>query len=206
MPALPSSDPKQFVQGAPVLHVPDVKATATFYRDVLGFTWDFGDGHTASGTLTPEHAFADAGTYTVTLTVSDNDGGTHSDALTVIVEPAGLSITAFDVQKGALQRSFVRYLDVTFNQPAELAAMVASVNDANPGNDRVRLLRYDLNGGGPGVPVNLTGKVAAIDSHVCPRSGSRGVRVASGTGVVSCAAPARKWSGSRAVLLATDRG
>jgi predicted enzyme related to lactoylglutathione lyase len=43
MPALPSSNPKQFVQGAPVLHVPDVVATATFYRDVLGFTWDFGD-------------------------------------------------------------------------------------------------------------------------------------------------------------------
>jgi predicted enzyme related to lactoylglutathione lyase len=43
MPALPSSNPKQFVQGAPVLHVPDVVATAEFYRDVLGFTWDFGD-------------------------------------------------------------------------------------------------------------------------------------------------------------------
>lgn len=43
MPALPESNPAQFFQGAPVLHVPDVKATATFYRDVLGFTWDFGD-------------------------------------------------------------------------------------------------------------------------------------------------------------------
>ena len=43
MPALPSSSPRQFVQGAPVLHVPDVVGTATFYRDVLGFTWDFGD-------------------------------------------------------------------------------------------------------------------------------------------------------------------
>ena len=43
MPALPSSNPKQFVQGAPVLHVPDVVATATFYRDALGFTSDFGD-------------------------------------------------------------------------------------------------------------------------------------------------------------------
>lgn len=43
MPALPSSNPAQFVQGAPVLHVQDVKATAEFYRDVLGFTWDFGD-------------------------------------------------------------------------------------------------------------------------------------------------------------------
>jgi predicted enzyme related to lactoylglutathione lyase len=43
MPALPSSNPRQFVQGAPVLHVPDVPATAAFYRDMLGFTWDFGD-------------------------------------------------------------------------------------------------------------------------------------------------------------------
>ena len=43
MPALPSSNPDQFVQGAPVLHVSDVTATASFYRDVLGFAWDFGD-------------------------------------------------------------------------------------------------------------------------------------------------------------------
>ena len=43
MPALPAANPVQFVQGAPVLHVRDVKGTAAFYRDILGFTWDFGD-------------------------------------------------------------------------------------------------------------------------------------------------------------------
>lgn len=43
MPAPPSSNPAQFVQCAPVLHVADVQTTAAFYRDVLGFTWDFGD-------------------------------------------------------------------------------------------------------------------------------------------------------------------
>ncbi len=43
MPERPSSDPRQFIQGAPVLHVPDVLAAAAYYRDVLGFTWDFGD-------------------------------------------------------------------------------------------------------------------------------------------------------------------
>ena len=43
MPERPSSNPRQFVQGAPVLHVPDVVGTAAFYRDVLGFTWDFGN-------------------------------------------------------------------------------------------------------------------------------------------------------------------
>ena len=43
MPNLPRSKPAQFVQGAPVLAVPDVGSTAAYYRDVLGFTWDFGD-------------------------------------------------------------------------------------------------------------------------------------------------------------------
>lgn len=43
MPALPTSNPAQFVQGAPVFHVANVEATAAFYRDVLGFTCDFGN-------------------------------------------------------------------------------------------------------------------------------------------------------------------
>ncbi|MGD0189570.1 MAG: VOC family protein [Rhizomicrobium sp.] len=43
MPAHPTSNPAQFIQGCPVLHVRDVVAIATWFRDVLGFTFDFGD-------------------------------------------------------------------------------------------------------------------------------------------------------------------
>lgn len=43
MPERPTTNPKQFIQGAVVLHVPDVRAAAGFYRDILGFNWDFGD-------------------------------------------------------------------------------------------------------------------------------------------------------------------
>lgn len=43
MPAQPTDHPRQFIQGAPVLQVPDVMATARYYREVLGFTCDFGD-------------------------------------------------------------------------------------------------------------------------------------------------------------------
>ena len=43
MPREPTGSPEQFIQGAPVLQVQDVLATAAFYRDVLGFDWDFGD-------------------------------------------------------------------------------------------------------------------------------------------------------------------
>ena len=43
MPQYPSSNPAQFIQGAPVLHVQDVQAAVRYYRDVLGFVSDFGD-------------------------------------------------------------------------------------------------------------------------------------------------------------------
>jgi catechol 2,3-dioxygenase-like lactoylglutathione lyase family enzyme len=42
MPDHPTSDPEQFYQGAPVLLVPDVPATAAFYRKTLGFRSDPG--------------------------------------------------------------------------------------------------------------------------------------------------------------------
>ena len=42
MPDMPTSKPAQFCQGAPLLLVPDVGATADFYRSVLGFTSDSG--------------------------------------------------------------------------------------------------------------------------------------------------------------------
>jgi VCBS repeat-containing protein len=52
--------------------------------DALTYTWDFGDGATATGAA-PTHAFADSGTYTVTLAVDDGHGNRDSDALVVTV-------------------------------------------------------------------------------------------------------------------------
>jgi len=36
MPDRPTSNPRQFIQGAPVLHVADVTATAAYYRELVG--------------------------------------------------------------------------------------------------------------------------------------------------------------------------
>jgi predicted enzyme related to lactoylglutathione lyase len=49
MPHLPTGNPEQFYQGAPVLAVPDVLATAAFYRTMLAFKSD-------PGAETPEYA------------------------------------------------------------------------------------------------------------------------------------------------------
>jgi uncharacterized membrane protein/PKD repeat protein len=50
--------------------------------------WDFGDGGTADNTLTPLHIYQTPGLYTVTLTITDDDGGTTSDTLLVTINGA----------------------------------------------------------------------------------------------------------------------
>lgn len=54
-------------------------------NDTHMIEWDFDDGGTAVGTLTPTHTFTVPGVYTVTLTVTDDDGGAGSDTLTITV-------------------------------------------------------------------------------------------------------------------------
>ena len=57
--------------------------------------WNFGDGSPeVIGTLTPSHTYAVNGIYTVTLTVTDDDGGVGSDTLTVTVSNVAPTVEA----------------------------------------------------------------------------------------------------------------
>ena len=53
---------------------------------IVTYDWDFGDGTTHGSGATVNHQYASAGLYTVTLTVTDNQGATGSDSPTVTVK------------------------------------------------------------------------------------------------------------------------
>lgn len=55
---------------------------------IVSYTWDFGDGTTSSA-LSPSHVYANVGTYTVRLTVTD-DGGLDDTATTSVQIRANL--------------------------------------------------------------------------------------------------------------------
>jgi PKD repeat protein len=56
--------------------------------------WSFGDGASTTGTLTPTHVYADDGTFTVSLSVTDPGGLTDTDTLFVTLANLPPSITS----------------------------------------------------------------------------------------------------------------
>jgi PKD repeat protein len=57
------------------------------------YAWNFGDGSTAAGTLTPSHTYTNDGTYTVILTVTDANGQSTSDSTTATIAEGPLGVT-----------------------------------------------------------------------------------------------------------------
>ncbi len=80
----PNQDPVARITGTNCadLVCPLTGGTSTDDGTITGYAWTFGDTTTGTG-VSPGHTYSEAGTYTVTLTVTDNNGATGSATTTV---------------------------------------------------------------------------------------------------------------------------
>jgi PKD repeat protein len=64
-------------------------STAVAPKTIVRYEWDFGDGSSivsTAGPMSPAHAYANAGTYTIRLTVFDSAGLSASTTHTLLVQ------------------------------------------------------------------------------------------------------------------------
>lgn len=83
---------------------------------IVSYDWTFGDGGVASG-VTATHTYADPGFYTITLTVTDNDGLTNSTSqvvfATVVIPPVAIFTTTINNLNVSVNASASSYADGT---------------------------------------------------------------------------------------------
>ncbi|ALN63228.1 extracellular basic protease [Lysobacter antibioticus] len=111
-------------------------------------SWNFGDGTAASTATNPSHTYAAAGTYNVSLTVTDNAGGTHTKTASVTVTAPGGGVqtysngTDYTINDNSTVESPITVSGRSGNAPSNATVTVAIVHSFR-GDVRVDLVAPD---------------------------------------------------------------
>ena len=141
--------------------------TLVFVRVDDGAARQIGVLSTASGTI-PYEAIADGNAHTYVFYSQGVDGAGNiqpppsnaSMGLSVTATfnaPASLQPTALLVQNGEAERSYIRYVDLMFNENVGLSSLIS--------NGDIQLIQHNLNGGG-GTSVSLNNVLHVVDHAI----------------------------------------
>jgi hypothetical protein len=109
--------------------------------------------------------FEAASSYAVTVRATDSGGLSLDEMLTIQVTNVN-ELVSFDVQRGSIQRSYIRYIDMLFESADGLTQLVAE--------GRFGLTRAGLFGNSP-VNVSLAGKLKVVGNRVTIDFGAQGI-------------------------------
>jgi len=120
---------------------------------IAAYAWDFGDGETAEGAQAT-HAWAGAGRYTVTLTVTDDDGATDTDTLVAVVSEEPVEpveneppvASAGDDQQVAVGRPVTFDGSASADPDGELVSWAWDYGDGTSGTGQVSSHTYEQGG------------------------------------------------------------
>jgi PKD repeat protein len=102
---------------------------------VVTYTWEFGDGSLTATGASPNHTFPLAGSYPVTLTVTDDDGASSQAQINVVVAPVESQVTFRDGSKyeGGQMRRPSWPLPATIQEGDTVLMAVSGHLTADPG-------------------------------------------------------------------------
>jgi PKD repeat protein len=193
----------------------DGSASSDADGSIVGYAWDFGDGNPGSGP-TPSHVYGAAGSYTVRLTVTDNDGGTASTSRQVTVSSPSTQIVADDFSRtvasglgvadvggpwsvgGAAADAFVASGTGNLVMRTPGAGRLAAVPGVTTSAADISVvLAADKAATGSGIYLSLVGR------RVTGEGDYRGVVVITPAGAVRGRVDRKTWQGVDVTILAT---
>jgi len=131
---------------------------------IASYSWVFGDGHT-SATQNPLYTYNAAGTYTAALTVTDDNGATAVDSVTITVNEGSGGPIEVVFQEGT--NGYMGCIDSWlyekngYNYGTSTSLQITDY-EANSGYDRKGVLKFDISSLGD----NITITAARIELYV----------------------------------------